>query len=232
MTLEERKHQLRVYASPERAAMAQRFFKTGKGEYAEGDKFFGATVPQIRRMVKMKPELSWKEVQSLVRSPWHEERLWGLLIWVHWFQKGDEKMRARIAKTYLAHTKWINNWDLVDTSASHIVGRFYEKDWRPLIKLAKSKNLWEKRIAMIATLHHSHIGQTKPTTTIATILLHDKHDLIQKAVGWMLREMGKQASLPALHAFLKEHATTMPRTALRYAIERLTPAERRKYMGK
>lgn len=225
---------LRAVARPEDRAFLGRFFKTGPGEYAEGDKFLGVRVPEIRHLVKLSDGLAEGEVCQLVESPIHEERLLGLLIWVRRFEKGEELECRAIYRAYLARTKFINNWDLVDTSAPQIVGgwlREHRVEMKKLATLARSNCLWERRIAMLATFSFIRAGDTAPAVDIAEHLVNDPHDLIHKAVGWMLREAGKRD--PAcLQAFLRNYAATMPRTALRYAIEKLSPAERRKWMEK
>lgn len=222
--------ELRANATPERAKASAWFFKTGPGEYAEGDRFIGVTSPDMRKVVKkFASHCSRVDTTSLLCSPIHEERQVALLMMVKKFQAGDGEMRQNIFKDYLAHTRYINNWDLVDLSAGHIVGGYLaDKDKKILIKLAKSKNIWERRIAMIATFHEIYAGRSEETFRIARILLHDTHDLIHKAVGWMLREVGKRVSEKELRTFLDQYAHDMPRTMLRYAIERL-PEQMRQY---
>jgi len=229
------KKQIRSHADPIRAKNSLWFFKTGKGDYGEGDKFFGLKVPDCRKISKLFKDLDYPELDELIRSKYHEERLIALFILVLKFDKADEKERAKIYKFYLAHTKWINNWDLVDQSAPRILGKYLlgrtsEKDRGILFKLAKSKSLWERRITIISTLAFIKLADEYETTlALAEILLHDKHDLIQKAVGWMLREVGNR-SIPAESAFLKKHYKTMPRTALRYAIEKFPEEIRQGYL--
>jgi 3-methyladenine DNA glycosylase AlkD len=173
------------------------------------------------------------EVSKLLQSPWHEERLLALIILTLQYPKADEKGRRSIFDFYLTHTKWINNWDLVDTSAHKIVGAHLAgKDDRLLDRLAASKNMWERRIAMIATADAINRGESQPAIRIATKLLKDEHDLMHKAVGWMLREVGKRCSRAELEAFLARHKADMPRTALRYAIEHFPEAKRRAYLAK
>lgn len=230
-TLTTLKKQLAQFGNPARARMSLRFFKTGKGQYAEGDRFMGATVPEVRTVVKAYRDLPLADVILLLKSPIHEERLLALLIMVAQFKKGDKAIQQKIHTSYLAHTRHINNWDLVDASAEYIVGTFLKaSDLSLLTKLAVSKNLWERRIAMIATFHFIKNGNPKPTLRIAGILLHDEHDLIHKAVGWMLREVGKRCGEAAEDAFLKKHYRAMPRTMLRYAIERFHPEKRKYYL--
>ena len=213
-------------ANPDRAHISQRFFKTGPGEYGEGDRFVGLTVPQVRKLAKQYRQLSLTETKRLLCSPIHEERLLALLILVGAFAKADEAGQRRIYEFYLRSTKFINNWDLVDCSAEHIVGAHSRSR---LSQLARSKSLWERRIAVLATLHFIKRGEFAPTLAIARQLLRDREDLIHKAVGWMLREVGKR-DLPVEEAFLRQHYRQMPRTMLRYAIERLPEARRQCYL--
>jgi 3-methyladenine DNA glycosylase AlkD len=227
MTLQ---RELRRLANPNRAVIVQRFFKTGPGEYAEGDKFLGLTVPQLRALAKRYRGLSLRDTSRLLCSPIHEERLLALLLLVQAYREGDENDQRRIYKLYLRSTRYINNWDLVDCSAEHIVGAFLRERSRELLrKLARSKSLWERRIAVLATFHFIKHGEFVPTLRIARFLLQDEHDLIHKAVGWMLREVGKR-DLPAEEAFLQKYYRQMPRTMLRYAIERFPEPKRRRYL--
>jgi len=226
------KKALRDRIDPAKAEFFPRFFKSNPGDYGEGDKFLGIMVPQQRAISKLYKDLALNDVITLLQSPYHEERLTALFILVLQFQKGDEPTRQKIYDLYLANTKYVNNWDLVDSSAEFIVGPWLEDKlakMKVLQKLAKSSMLWERRIAMLATFHYIKGGQYKDGLTIAEMLVHDKHDLIQKAVGWMLREIGNR-SLPDEEKFLKKYAATMPRTALRYAIEKFPPATRKLYM--
>jgi 3-methyladenine DNA glycosylase AlkD len=217
-------------ANPQKAAVLQRFFKTGKGEYAEGDIFLGITVPQSRKIAVTYKDLSLEENKQLLTSSIHEERLIALFILVHNFKKAHEAKQKEIFDYYLKHTHYINNWDLVDLSAEKIVGEYllHHPNEKLLISLANSSNLWEKRIAIISTYAFIRHGISEPTITLATILINDKHDLIQKAVGWMLREVGKRVSQEKEEIFLQQYATTMPRIMLRYAIERF-PKKLRDY---
>jgi 3-methyladenine DNA glycosylase AlkD len=225
---------LRQFASPERATFVTGFFKTGKGEYGEGDVFLGCTVPECRIVVKEFRELPLPEVENLLVSRIHEERLAGLLILVNQFERAkDEMPRQKIFRLYCKRMACVNNWDLVDSSAPNIVGGWLADKPRGLLDtLARSKVLWYRRIAIVATFHFIRRGESKDAVRIAEMLVNDEQDLIHKAVGWMLREVEKRASAEALNKFLKRHAATMPRTMLRYAIERLTPAEREFWMGK
>ncbi len=218
--------QIQRAANPARAAISQRFFKTGPGEYGEGDRFIGLTVPQVRSLAKQYRDLSFRDTGRLLRSPIHEERLLALLLLVEVYRRGDESARRRIYDFYLANTRYINNWDLVDSSAEQIVGA---QPGAPLVTLARSANLWERRIAIIATFHFIKRGEFAPTLRIARQLLRDREDLLHKATGWMLREVGKR-DLPVLEGFLKKYCRRMPRTMLRYAIERLPEKRRQQYL--
>ena len=232
-TLDQLKKDLRQYINPEKAVFLPRFFKTGPGQYAEGDKFLGVTVPNQRLVAKKYKDLPLNQVEKLIGSPWHEERLTGLFILVGIYQKGDEKVKKEVYDFYISHTKNINNWDLVDTSAGYIVGQYLEnrpEKMKVLRQLAKSDLLWERRIAMIATLAYIVKGSSEEALEIAEVLLNDKHDLIQKAVGWMLREVGKRCSRQVLVEFLNKYYKTMPRTTLRYAIEHFSPEIRKNYL--
>ena len=219
------KKELSGAADPERARNSAWFFRTGEGQYGHGDRFLGITVPVQRRIANRYVHLPLTGVEKLLASPIHEHRFVALEILVAQYEQGN----IEVFDFYLKHTKFINNWDLVDTSAPYIVGKhLLTRPRKILYRLAKSKNLWERRIAIVSTQTFIRAGEIEDTFAIAKILLTDEHDLIHKAVGWMLRETGKQ-SAPALVKFLKEHYAQMPRTALRYAIERF-PAERRKKM--
>jgi 3-methyladenine DNA glycosylase AlkD len=223
--------ELRQAARKEKATVLGRFFKTGKGEYAEGDRFLGVVVPDTRVVAKRHLGLSLVDTVELLHSPIHEERLCALLVMVAQYERGDVKMRKAIYRVYLANTRYINNWDLVDLSAPRIVGAHLAgRSKRTLHVLARSSSLWERRIAMIATFYDISHGDPEAALDIAERLVYDDHDLIHKAVGWMLREVGKRCSLDAERSFLDRYAATMPRTALRYAIERMSPAEKRHYI--
>jgi 3-methyladenine DNA glycosylase AlkD len=224
---------LRQFASPERAANVARFFKTGKGQYGEGDVFIGCTVPEQRLVARQFRELPLAEADQLLMSKIHEERLTALLILVNHFTKAtDDAVRGCIYRLYLKRLPYINNWDLVDSSAEYIVGGWLaDKDRAVLDRFARSKHLWTRRVAMLATFRYIKQGSADDALRTAEMLLGDPHDLIHKAVGWMLREVGKRVSAAKLRAFLKEHVTAMPRTALRYAIERLPAAERARWMA-
>jgi 3-methyladenine DNA glycosylase AlkD len=223
---------IRALAAPAKAASSQRFFKTGPGRYGEGDQFLGLTVPEIRALVPQSDDLSEADVLTLLHSEWHEERLMALLIWVRRFVKAkkDELLRERIVDLYLANTKWINNWDLVDTSAPQILGAWLLKRDRSVLQtLAKSKSLWEQRISVLATQAFIRAAEFDNTVQLCEGFLDHPHDLMHKACGWMLREAGKRDE-EVLLSFLDQHAAQMPRTMLRYAIEKLSPEVRQGYM--
>jgi len=230
--IEKLKEELQKLSNPKKAVFLQRFFKTGKGQYAEGDKFLGITVPIQRTIARKFKDLPLPEVEDLLKSPIHEERLVALLILTEKFKKGNEKAREEIFNLYLKSTKYINNWDLVDLSAYKIVGEYLLKNHKDKVlnELAKSKNIWERRIAMVATYQFIINGNSKTTYEIANMLLNDRHDLIHKSVGWMLRESGKKVSEMELQEFLKTRYKIMPRTMLRYAIERFPQEIRLKYL--
>ena len=231
--VEEARKKLRAMADPERARVLRGFFKTGRGEYGEGDVFLGVAVPRVRNLIGDCRGLSLAQIKKLLASRVHEERLLAVLLLVDRFQRGDERSKKETFGFYVNHARRINNWDLVDLSAHRIVGAYLKNQWRPLLgKLARSRNLWERRIAIVATLHGIREGRPEPAFGISRLLLKDKHDLIHKAVGWMLRETGKHCSESRLEAFLKNHAKTMPRTALRYAIERFPESKRKAYLAK
>ena len=223
--------ELKHLTNPRKAKILKRFFKTGKGEYAEGDMFLGITVPQSRKIAQTYRDIPWKALHALIKSPYHEERLVALLILVERFQKLNEVEKEKIYRFYLSHTKYINNWDLVDLSAEKIVGAYLEKKSRaPLVRLAKSKSLWERRIAIIATFYFIKKDNANETFRIAKILLKDRHNLIQKAVGWMLREIGKRVSREKEEEFLMQHLNSLSRTTLRYAIEHFPEPKRKRYL--
>ena len=218
-------------ADPEKAKILQRFFKTGPGQYGEGDVFAGITAPLIRKLVLKHHGISPAVATELLRSPVHEERLLALLILVEMYRRGDDATRKRIYRLYLKNTRTINSWDLVDLSAEHIVGAWLaDRDKKKLYRLAKSKSLWERRIAIVATFHDIKRGIPDHTLALADVLMEDRHDLIHKAVGWMLREVGKRCSADTLRDFLRTRYPFMPRTMLRYAIERFPEEERKAYL--
>lgn len=221
-------------ADEKRAIHLMAYFKTGKGGYAAGDIFAGLTVPQSRLIAKQFSHLPLEDTKQLLESKIHEERLIALFILVSQYQKGEESLKKRIFDFYLAHLSNVNNWDLVDTSADKIIGDFvyaHSEQEGLLTKLAKSSNLWEKRVAMLSTFAYIKHGESEKTFEIAEILLYDTHDLIHKAVGWLLREVGKRVSMEDLEEFLVKYYKTMPRTALRYAIEHFPEKERKAYLN-
>lgn len=221
---------LRAVAEPDRIPAYQRFFKTGKGEYGEGDIFIGVRVPVTRLLVKKFSGAPLCEVEALLQSTIHEERVLAVLLLVDAFAKGDADTREEVYTMYLANTRYINNWDIVDSSAHYIVGQYlFDKKRKPLYKLARSRSLWERRIAMVATFYFIRQKDFADTFGLAEILLHDSEDLIHKAVGWMLREVGNR-NRTAEEEFLVEHYKTMPRIMLRYAIEKFPEGLRLQYL--
>ncbi len=223
---------LQRYAQKERADVSVRFFKTGKGEYGEGDIFIGVTVPQTRAIAKKYTNLELTSLELLLKNKIHEARLLALLILVEKFKKSNEQARKEIVDFYLLHRSHINNWDLVDTSADKILGAYLlDKDKKLLYGFAKSTLLWERRIAMVSTFYFIRQKRFDDSFAIAKLLLNDTHDLIHKAVGWMLREIGKRDQ-KALETFLIAHYREMPRTMLRYAIEKFDKGKREFYMGR
>lgn len=224
------KKDLKALANPERAKVSAWFFKTGKGQYGEGDQFLGITVPIQRKVAKRYVHVSLSDIQKLLVSPIHEFRLVGVYILVYQFEKADTKTQKQMYTFYIKNAKRINNWDLVDSSAPHIVGSYLLHSPRNILyRFAKSKNLWEKRIAIIATAQFIKHNQFEDTFKIAKILITDTHDLIHKAVGWMLREVGNK-NQAAEEKFLKKHFEQMPRTMLRYAIEKFPEVRRKQYL--
>lgn len=224
------KKELKQLADPKRAEISQRFFKTGPGEYGEGDIFIGIGGTVQRKVAKKYTELNLPDLQKLLNSKIHEYRQVALLVLVNKFSKADDIEKTKIYNFYLKNTRRINNWDLVDISAPHIVGMYLlDKDRKVLYKLVKSKNLWERRIAVLATFSFIRENDFKDVLKISEILLNDGHDLIHKAVGWMLREVGKR-NQAVEEKFLKKHYQKMPRTMLRYAIERFNEKKRKYYL--
>ncbi len=222
--------ELQSYADPKRAAISLRFFKTGKGQYGEGDHFIGVTVPQSRLIAKKYRALPLKEIKLLLANPIHEARLLALLILVEQFRNAEEKEQKEIFDFYLVNRTTINNWDLVDSSADKILGAYlFDRDTALLHTFASSNDLWERRIAIVATFYFIKQNRFEETFRIAELLLSDTHDLIHKAVGWMLREVGKRDQA-TLERFLLKHYTKMPRTMLRYAIERFDKEKRQFYL--
>lgn len=230
VSLNNLKKEIKTKADSKKAEILQRFFKTGKGDYGEGDLFLGIMVPEQREIAKKYNTLPLADIIKLLKSKIHEERLIVLFILVDKFQKGDNRKKERIYKLYLNNAKYINNWDLVDLSADKIVGEYLkDKPKKILYQLAQSRNLWERRIAIMATFQFIKNGQFKDTLKISKILISDEHDLIHKAVGWMLREVGKRER-GTEEAFLKKYYKKMPRTMLRYAIERFPEKRRQQYL--
>ena len=221
---------LKGLANKKNAEVAQRFFKTGPGEYGEGDIFLGIRVPVLRELAKEYQAITIKETEHLLKSPIHEERLLALFILIRIYSKAEEIIKKAIYELYLKNTKFINNWDLVDSSAEYIVGDFLlDKGKNPLYQLARSKDLWDRRISIMSTFCFIKRRQYSETLKVAKTLLNDKEGLIHKAVGWMLREVGKR-DLSLEEDFLKEHYKEMPRTMLRYAIEKFPETKRQGYL--
>lgn len=228
--------ELKNLADTSTVAVLQRFFKTGKGQYGEGDVFLGIKVPVSRKIAKKYVYLGFPDISRLFKSKFHEFRLVALLILVAKYEATqDNKIKTQIFNFYLKNTKHINNWDLVDLSAARILGEYLflnQKKRAILFRLAKSKNLWERRMAIVATYAFIQKGRAEETLELSKKLLKDKHDLIHKAVGWMLREVGKRVDRKKLLNFLEVEIKSMPRTALRYAIEHLSPSVRKYYLKK
>jgi len=223
---------LKALADPKRAEASAWFFRTGPGQYGEGDRFLGLDVPTMRRQATAFEDLPLSEIRKLLASPWHEERLVALLVLVRRYARGGGGERERIFRFYLRHARRVNNWDLVDASAPYIVGAHLGRRGVSLLRrLARSSNLWERRIAIVSTAAFIRRGHLDATFDIARRLLKEPYDLIHKAAGWMLREAGKRDP-DALRDFLSRHAVEMPRTMLRYSIERFPGPERRRWLGR
>ncbi|HEV7346717.1 DNA alkylation repair protein [Telluribacter sp.] len=221
---------LRAFAAADRAAFVAGYFQTGPGQYAEGDQFWGVSNPQVRQVARQWRTLPADQLQLLLRDPVHECRLAALLIMVDQFAKAKEDGKHLLYEMYLSHLDYINNWDLVDASARDIVGRYlYDKDRSSLLEMARQPHLWTQRVAIVATHYYIRKGQYADTLAVAGVLLSHKHHLIHKAVGWMLREVGNR-DLDTLEEFLHHYIGGLPRTTLRYAIERLPPARRQYYL--
>lgn len=230
MTIPEIQRKLHKLANEEKARLLQGFFKTGPGQYGEGDVFLGITVPLLRKLAKECRETTVADSLTLLRSKIHEQRLLALFLLVAAYAEGDVSVRKKIYGLYLKNTRYINNWDLVDLSAPRIVGyHLADKSRKPLYVLARSRDLWKKRIAVLATFWFIKEDDFADALAIAGILITDDHDLIHKAVGWMLREVGKR-DLRTEEGFLQKHYQAMPRTMLRYAIERFPEAKRQRYL--
>lgn len=233
MTASEIQEALEFLSTPEKREFLPYFFKTGKGQYGEGDKFLGVVVPDTRKVAKANLELSFSEIEKLLKNPYHECRLCALLILVEKFKKADEKERKRLFDFYLSNTKYVNNWDLVDLSCRFIVGDYLlnKEDRNILYQLAESDWLWDQRIAVVSTYSFIKNKQYDDIIALSEKLMNHQHDLMHKAIGWMLREMGKMDIRP-LYAFLDKYHQIMPRTMLRYSIEKLSKEERAHYMKK
>lgn len=230
-TLKEIRASVSALADADRAKHAQRFFKTGPGEYGEGDKFLGLRMPQIRALVKQLGVVPVSTIKSLLKSRWHEERMLALLLMVHRYKKSDEPEREELYHLYLDSTDYINNWDLVDLSARDITGAWlYTRSRKPLYALARSDSLWERRISMLSTFYFIARNDFDDALKLARLLLKDEHDLMHKAVGWMLREIGKR-DRKREEEFLLKHYREMPRTMLRYAIEHFPERRRKTYLN-
>jgi 3-methyladenine DNA glycosylase AlkD len=230
MALKKIKDELQQLGNPAHAKVLRGFFKTGKGEYGEGDVFRGIKIPVLRKLAKKYQDMTCAEVEKLLTSKFHEDRMLALLLLMGNYSKANDAGKKQIYTMYLRNTRFINNWDLVDVSAHHIVGHYLmDKKREPLYRLARSETLWERRIAIIATFHYIRQNMFDDTLKIAGMLIDDTHDLMHKAVGWMLREVGKR-DLQSEEQFLKTHYRQMPRTMLRYAIERFPEAKRRAYL--
>ncbi len=230
MSATELRARLRTHADPAIAAHSQGFFKAFPGGYGEGDRFHGIRVPVVRAVARGGRDLTLKQVLSILRSKWHEERLMALVIMVERFKRADEAERRELHEAYLANTEHVNNWDLVDISAHHLVGAWLlDRDRKLLRRLARSRSLWEQRIAVIATFAFIREHQFGDTLELADLLLHHEHDLIHKAVGWMLREVGNR-DRAVEEAFLADRYAGMPRTMLRYAIEKFPERRRKQYL--
>jgi 3-methyladenine DNA glycosylase AlkD len=221
---------LTALANPSKAAFLSGFFKTGKGQYAEGDRFLGLTVPALRTIAKRFRQLSLKDCERLLSSPFNDERALALLILVEDYRKGDAGTKNSVYRACVNNRSRINNWNLVDTAAPHIFGfHLLERDRSLLYRLAKSRILWDRRIGVVATLPFIRAGDFGDTFKLTNLLLGDEQDLIHKACGWMLREVGKR-NASALEEYLRRHHCSMPRTMLRYAIERFSPRKRSAYL--
>lgn len=230
MSVQKILEEFRRQGSAEDAAQAMRYFKTGKGEYGEGDHFLGIRVPVTRKFARQLKGESLDQLEKILHSGFHEERLLALLTMVEQFARADEKTQKRIYQTYLRNTAYVNNWDLVDSSSHKIVGEWlFSRERKTLFRLARSKSLWDRRIAIMATLAFIKRDDFEDTFKLSEVLLNDKEDLIHKATGWMLREVGNRDKT-AEEQFLNKYAGQMPRTMLRYAIEKFPKAERKYYM--
>ena len=218
--------ELQSLSNAEKREIFPKFFKAGKGQYGEGDRFLGVTVPNIRTIAKRHKEISLEEIRELLESEWHEVRLCSLIIMVETSKKKDETLRQKLFDLYLSQTNHINNWDLVDLSCHHIVGEYLlDKSRDILYQLAQNRLLWDNRIAIVSTYAFIRKGQLEDTYALSELMMHHPHDLMHKAIGWMLREAGKRDS-DRLYDYIISHRADMPRTMLRYAIEKFSPIER------
>lgn len=219
-------NKLQALSDAEKREIFPKFFKAGKGEYGEGDRFLGVTVPNIRAIAKLHKDISIEEIRELLQSEWHEVRLCALIIMVEKSKKKDEALRKELFNLYLSQTKRINNWDLVDLSCRFIIGEYLlDKSRDILYQLAQSSLLWDNRIAIVSTYAFIRKGQLEDTYALSDLMMHHPHDLMHKAIGWMLREAGKRDS-ERLYDYVMSHRADMPRTMLRYAIEKFSPKER------
>ena len=219
-------NKLQALSDAEKREIFPKFFKAGKGEYGEGDRFLGVTVPNIRAIAKLHKDISIEEIRELIQSEWHEVRLCALIIMVEKSKKKDEALRKELFNLYLSQTKRINNWDLVDLSCRFIIGEYLlDKSRDILYHLAQSPLLWDNRIAIVSTYAFIRKGQLEDTYALSDLMMHHPHDLMHKAIGWMLREAGKRDS-ERLYDYVMSHRADMPRTMLRYAIEKFSPKER------
>ena len=218
--------ELQSLSNAEKREIFPKFFKAGKGQYGEGDRFLGVTVPNIRTIAKRHKEISLEEIRELLESEWHEVRLCALIIMVETSKKKDETLRQKLFDLYLSQTNHINNWVLVDLSCHHIVGEYLlDKSRDILYQLAQNRLLWDNRIAIVSTYAFIRKGQLEDTYALSELMMHHPHDLMHKAIGWMLREAGKRDS-DRLYDYIMSHRADMPRTMLRYAIEKFSPIER------
>ena len=219
-------NKLQALSDAEKREIFPRFFKAGKGEYGEGDRFLGVTVPNIRAIAKLHKDISIEEIRELIQSEWHEVRLCALIIMVEKSKKKDEALRKELFNLYLSQTKRINNWDLVDLSCRFIIGEYLlDKSRDILYQLAQSPLLWDNRIAIVSTYAFIRKGQLEDTYALSDLMMQHPHDLMHKAIGWMLREAGKR-NPERLYDYVMSHRADMPRTMLRYAIEKFSPKER------
>ena len=219
-------NKLQALSDAEKREIFPKFFKAGKGEYGEGDRFLGVTVPNIRAIAKLHKDISIEEIRELIQSEWHEVRLCALIIMVEKSKKKDEALRKELFNLYLSQTKRINNWDLVDLSCRFIIGEYLlDKSRDILYQLAQSSLLWDNRIAIVSTYAFIRKGQLEDTYALSDLMMHHPHDLMHKAIGWMLREAGKR-NPERLYDYVMSHRADMPRTMLRYAIEKFSPKER------